>query len=107
MCLVVNSPGKICVLPILVVLEPLASLEVTDLDQTGLFVLVPLDSEEILWYLVQEESVKMILNVAPAKHVLTSSAKTLVKMLVELELNVNQSTMVLSVLALMVTLEIP
>lgn len=107
MCLVANSPGKICVLPILVVPEPLASLEVTDLDQTGLFVLVPLDSEEILWYLVQEESVKMILNVAPAKHVLTLSAKTLVKMLVELELNVNQSTMVLSVLALMVTLGIP
>lgn len=107
MCLVANSPGKICVLPILVVPEPLASLEVTDLDQTGLFVLVPLDSEEILWYLVQEESVKMILNVAPAKHVLTLSAKTLAKMLVELELNVNQSTMVLSVLALMVTLGIP
>lgn len=49
MCLVASSPGKICVLPILVVLEPLASLEVTGLDQTGLFVLVPLDSEEILW----------------------------------------------------------
>ena len=48
-CLVASSPGKICVLPILVVLEPLASLEVTGLDQTGLFVLVPLDSEEILW----------------------------------------------------------
>lgn len=88
------------------VLEPLASLEVTGLDQTGPFVLVPLDSGEILWYLVQEESVKMILNVAPAKHVLTLSAKILVKMLVELELNVNQSTMVLSVLVLMVTLGI-
>jgi len=87
-----------------VVLEPLASLEVTGLDQTGLFVLVPLDSEEILWYLVQEESVKMMLNVPLAKHVLTLSAKTLVKMLVELELNVNQSTMVLSVLVLMVIL---
>lgn len=46
----------------------------------------------------------MTLNVPLAKHVLTLSAKTLVKMLVELELNVNQSTMVLSVLALMVTL---
>jgi hypothetical protein len=87
-----------------VVLEPLASLEVTGLDQTGLFVLVPLDSEEILWYLVQEESVKMMLNVPQAKHVLTLSAKTHVKMLVELELNVNQSTMALSVLVLMVTL---
>jgi len=87
-----------------VVLEPLASLEVTGLDQTGPFVLVPLDSGEILWYLVQEESVKMMLNVPLAKHVLTLSAKTLVKMLVELELNVNQSTMVLSVLVLMVTL---
>lgn len=86
------------------VLEPLASLEVTGLDQTGPFVLVPLDSGEILWYLVQEESVKMMLNVPLAKHVLTLSAKTLVKMLVELELNVNQSTMVLSVLVLMVTL---
>jgi len=87
-----------------VVLEPLASLEVTGRDQTGLFVLAPLDSEEILWYLVQEESVKMMLNVPLAKHVLTLSAKTLVKMLVELELNVNQSTMELSVLVLMVTL---
>lgn len=86
------------------VLEPLVSLEVTGLDQTGLFVLVPLDSEEILWYLVQEESVKMMLNVPLAKHVLTLSAKTHVKMLVELELNVNQSTMALSVLVLMVTL---
>jgi len=104
LCLVASSPGKICVLPILVVLKPLASLEVTGLDQTGLFVLVLLDSEEILWYLVQEESVKMMLNVPLAKHVLTLSAKTLVKMLVELELNVNQSTMVLSVLVLMVTL---
>ena len=36
----------------------------------------------------------MMLNVPLAKHVLTLSAKTLVKMLVELELNVNQSTMV-------------
>lgn len=86
------------------VLEPLASLEVTGRDQTGPFVLVPLDSGEILWYLVQEESVKMMLNVPLAKHVLTLSAKTLVKMLVELELNVNQSTMVQSVLVLMVTL---
>ena len=59
-CLVASSPGKICVLPILVVLEPLASLEVTGLDQTGLFVLVPLDSEEILWYLVQEVSLQFI-----------------------------------------------
>merc|ERR1712008_163290 len=104
-CLVASSPGKICVLPILVVLEPLVSLEVTGLDQTGLFVLVPLDSEETLWYLVQEESVKMMLNVPLAKHVLTLSAKTLVKMLVELELNVSHSTMGLSVLVLMVTLE--
>ena len=36
----------------------------------------------------------MMLNVPLAKHVSTLSAKTLVKMLVELELNVNQSTMV-------------
>lgn len=46
----------------------------------------------------------MMLNVPLAKHVSILSAKTLVKMLVELELNVNQSTMVLSVLVLMVTL---
>jgi hypothetical protein len=43
-----------------VVLEPLVSLEVTGLDQTGLFVLVPLDSEEILWYLVQEVSLQFV-----------------------------------------------
>ena len=42
------------------VLEPLASLEVTGLDQTGLFVLAPLDSEEILWYLVQEVSLQFV-----------------------------------------------
>ena len=40
----------------------------------------------------------MMLNVALAKHVSTLSAKTLVKMLVELELNVNQSTMVSQIL---------
>ena len=40
----------------------------------------------------------MMLNVPLAKHVSTLSAKTLVKMLVELELNVNQSTMVSQIL---------
>jgi len=99
--LVGNLQEKICVHPILVDLEPAANLEMTDLDQTGLSVLVLLVSEETLWYLVPEESVRMIVNVLQVRHVSTFNAKILAKMLVELELNVNQSTMVLSVLVLM------
>jgi len=99
--LVENLHEKICVLPILVDLEPAANLEMTDLDQTDLSVLVLLVSEETLWYLAPEESVKMTVNVQQVRHVSTFNVKILAKMLVELELNVNQSTMVLSVLVLM------
>ena len=48
----------------------------------------------------------MMLNVPLAKHVLTLSAKTLVKMLVELELNVNQSTMVSQIVYEIITTQI-
>merc|ERR1739848_15252 len=99
--LVGNLQEKICVHPILVDLEPAANLEMTDLDQTGLSVLALLVSEETLWYIVPEESVRMIVNVLQVRHVSTFNAKILAKMLVELELNVNQSAMVLSVLVLM------
>merc|ERR1739848_377691 len=85
--LVGNLQEKICVHPILVDLEPAANLEMTDLDQTGLSVLALLVSEETLWYLVPEESVRMIVNVLQVRHVST--------------FNANQSTMVLSVLVLM------
>lgn len=101
LCLVVNSREKICVPPILVVLEQDVSLAMTDLDQTGLYVPALPVSEAIPWYLVQEENVKMIVNVPPHRHATTSNAKIPAKTLAELKLSANQSTMVLSALALM------
>ena len=58
--LVENLHEKICVLPILVDLEPDANLEMTDLVQTDLSVLVLLVSEETLWYLAPEVNMYLI-----------------------------------------------
>jgi len=90
-----------------VVQEPVVNLVMTDLDLTGLCVLVQLVSGEILWSPVLEENVRMIVSAPQLKHVSTSNVKILAKMLVELALNVNQSTTEPSVLALMGTLETP
>jgi hypothetical protein len=79
----------------------------TDLDLTGLCVLAQLVSGEILWSPVLEENVRMIVSAPQLKHVSTSNVKILAKMLVELALNVNQSTTEPSVLAQMGTLETP
>lgn len=87
--------------------EPVVNLVMTDLDLTGLCVLVQLVSGEILWSPVLEENVRMIVSAPQLKHVSTSNVKILAKMLVELALNVNQSTTEPSVLALMGTLETP
>jgi len=90
-----------------VVQEPVVNLVMTDLDLTGLCVLVQLVSGEILWSPVLEENVRMIVSAPQLKHVSTSNVKILAKMLVELALNVNQSTTEPSVLAQMGTLETP
>jgi len=90
-----------------VVQEPVVNLVMTDLDLTGLCVLVLLVSGEILWSPVLEENVRMIVSALQLKHVSTSNVKILAKMPVELALNVNQSTTEPSVLALMGTLETP
>lgn len=87
--------------------EPVVNLVMTDLDLTGLCVLVQLVSGEILWSPVLEENVRMIVSAPQLKHVSTSNVKILAKMLVELALNVNQSTTEPSVLAQMGTLETP
>jgi len=89
-----------------VVLEPDVSPAMIDPEQTGLYVPAPLVSEEILCLAVPEENVKMIVTVPPHKHVSTLNAKILAKMLAELKLSANQSTMVLFALVLMDTLVI-
>ena len=57
--LVENLHKKICVLPILVDLEPAAKLEMTYF-QTDLSALVLLVSEETLWYLAPEVNMYLI-----------------------------------------------
>jgi len=84
-----------------VVLEPDVNPVMTDPDQIDLSVPAPQVSEEILWLVVPEESVKMMLTVPLHRHASTSNAKIPAKMLVELKLSANQSTMVLSALVLM------
>jgi len=106
LCLVGNLPVKICVLPILVVLEPGVNPAMIDLELTGLYVPAPQDSEEIPWLVVPEESVKMIVNVPQHKPVSTLNAKIPAKTLAELKLSANQSTMVLFALVQMDMLEI-
>jgi len=82
-------------------LGPDVSLAVIDPDQTDLCVPAPQVSEEILWLVVPEESVKMMLTVPPHRHASTSNAKIPAKTLVELKLSANQSITVLSALVLM------
>jgi len=89
-----------------VVLEPDVSPAMIDPEQTGLYVPAPLVSEEIPCLAVPEENVKMIVTVPPHKHVSTLNAKILAKMLAELKLSANQSTMVLFALVQMDMLEI-
>lgn len=102
-----NSPNKIFVYLILVVLELDANQELTDLEVTDLSVLVHLVLEETLCSHVPEVNVKMIVNAPPHRLASTLSVRTLVEMHVALVLNARLSTMVLFALAPMDTLATP
>ena len=60
-----SLPEKICVLPTLVDLEPLANLEMIDRAVTGLYVLVLLDTVVIPWSLVLEVNFSKVLGFGP------------------------------------------
>jgi hypothetical protein len=86
-----------------VALGPDVNPATIDPDQTDLCVPAPQVSEEILWLVVPEESVKMMPTVPPHRHASTSNAKIHAKTLAELKPSANQSTMVLSARVLMDT----
>jgi len=89
-----------------VVLEPGVNPVMIDLELTGPYVPAQQGLEEIPWLVVPEESVKMIVNVQQHKPVSTLNVKIPAKMLAELKLSANQSTMVLFALVQMDMLEI-